>query len=96
MSDRGESNGGEGGITLYILQPCSPDIGMRVALIIEPSISATGFKSLRFFKKQIAHSFQSELFPPGGEGGIRTRDTLAGIHAFQACALGQLCDLSLL
>jgi hypothetical protein len=29
----------------------------------------------------------------GGEGGIRTREP-CGLHAFQACALSQLRDLS--
>ena len=31
----------------------------------------------------------------GGEGGIRTHDTLASIRAFQARALDQLCDLTI-
>jgi hypothetical protein len=35
-----------------------------------------------------------ELRALGGEGGIRTRDCLTAISAFQANALDQLCDLS--
>jgi hypothetical protein len=30
----------------------------------------------------------------GGESGIRTLDTLTGIHDFQSCALVQLGELS--
>ena len=30
----------------------------------------------------------------GGEGGIRTPETFAGLPALQAGALDQLCDLS--
>ena len=32
----------------------------------------------------------------GGEGGIRTLDTVAGILHFECSALDQLCDLSVL
>ena len=31
---------------------------------------------------------RSENESNGGEGGIRTLETLSGLHAFQACALG--------
>ena len=30
-----------------------------------------------------------ELRPPGGERGIRTPDTLAGMHDFESCAFNQ-------
>jgi hypothetical protein len=36
----------------------------------------------------------SEALDFGGESGIRTLDTLTGIHDFQSCALDHLGELS--
>ena len=51
-------------------------------------------KSQFLGQKQTPQGFCGDLFIPGGDEGIRTLDTLAGILHFQCSALDQLCDVS--
>ena len=51
-------------------------------------------KSQKLGQKQTPQGFCGDLFIPGGDEGIRTLDTLAGILHFQCSALDQLCDVS--
>ena len=51
-------------------------------------------KSRKVGQKQTPQRFCGVLFIPGGDEGIRTLDTLAGILHFQCSALDQLCDVS--
>ena len=51
-------------------------------------------KSQFLGQKQTPQEFCGDLFIPGGDEGIRTLDTLAGILHFQCSALDQLCDVS--
>ena len=45
-------------------------------------------------KKNIPWDYHGMSNIPGGDEGIRTLDTLAGIPHFQCGALDQLCDIS--
>ncbi len=51
-------------------------------------------KSRKAGQKQTPQEFCEDLFITGGDEGIRTLDTLAGIPHFQCGALDQLCDIS--
>ena len=53
-------------------------------------------KSQKAGQKQTPQEISGDLFIPGGDEGIRTLDTLAGILHFQCSALDQLCDVSVI
>ena len=45
-------------------------------------------------KRNIPRNYRGMFYIPGGDEGIRTLDTVAGILHFQCSALDQLCDVS--
>ena len=67
--------------------------GMWTGFMFGPSITETCFYAgAQADQMQTKTPLAKGCFP-GGEGGIRTREP-CGLHAFQACALSQLRDLS--
>lgn len=54
------------------------------------SVKIPGFRG----KRNIPWDYRGMSCIPGGDEGIRTLDTLAGIPHFQCGALDQLCDIS--
>lgn len=55
----------------------------------------TCIKNAHFWgKRNIPRDYRGMFYIPGGDEGIRTLDTVAGILHFQCSALDQLCDVS--
>ena len=63
----------------------------RYTLVISPTKTAGNGA-----KKNIPWGYHGMRHIPGGDEGIRTLDTLAGILHFQCSALDQLCDVSVI
>jgi hypothetical protein len=47
-------------------------------------LNITGFFHILFDMRRL---FRASSFQGGGEGGIRTHETVSRLHAFQACAI---------
>ena len=97
--------GGEGGIDSGF-SPSPPDCrgrtrfrspSKRLDAVFEPGRGFSPYLSPAFFPCSLStrHSLLGTDFP-GGEGGIRTLEGCYTLPAFQASALDQLCDLSVI